>query len=142
MPERFEIDPVGPYALASSARFLEGFAPAAYKGGGRDGLRFAFVADDLAGGEAVAGVRVRQEGETVVGDIYGTADPEIVRRQVARILSLDVDGSGFPGVGERDPVVAALQRRYPGLRPVCFYTPYEAAAWERRPGPSSPTASA
>ena len=55
MPERFEIDPVGPYALASSARFLEGFAPAAYKGDGRDGLRFAFVADDLAGGEAVAG---------------------------------------------------------------------------------------
>jgi DNA-3-methyladenine glycosylase II len=129
MPERFEIDPVGPYALASSARFLEGFAPAAYDGDGRDGLRFAFVADGLADGDAVAGVRVRQEGETVVGDIYGTADPEIVRRQVARILSLDVDGSGFPGVGERDPVVAALQRRYPGLRPVCFYTPYEAAAW-------------
>ena len=129
MPERFEIEPVGPYALASSARFLEGFAPAAYEGGGRDGLRFAFVADGLAGGEEVAGVRVRQEGETVVGDVYGTADPEVVRRQVARILSLDVDGSGFPGVGERDPVVAALQRRYPGLRPVCFYSPYEAAAW-------------
>ncbi len=129
MPERFEIEPVGPYALASSARFLEGFAPAAYKGGVREGLRFAFVADGLAGEEAVAGVRVRQEGETVVGDVYGTADPEIVKRQVARILSLDVDGSGFPGVGKRDPVVAALQQRYPGLRPVCFYSPYEAAAW-------------
>lgn len=129
MPERFEIEPVGPYALASSARFLEGFVPAAYEGDGRDGLRLAFVADGLASGEAVAGVRVRQEGETVVGDVYGTADPEIVRRQVARILSLDVDGRGFPGVGERDPVVAALQRRYPGLRPVCFYSPYEAAAW-------------
>lgn len=127
MPKLFEIEPVGPYALASSARFLEGFAPAAYKGSGRDGLRFAFVADGLASGEAVAGVRVRQEGKTVVGDVYGTADPEIVRGQVARILSLDVDGSGFPGVGERDPVVAALQRRYPGLRPVCFYSPYEAA---------------
>jgi len=129
MPERFEIQPVGPYALASSARFLEGFAPAAYEGGGLEGLRFAFVADGMAGGEAVAGVRVRQESETLVGDAYGTADPEVVRRQVARILSLDVDGSGFPGVGRRDPVVAALQRRYPGLRPVCFYSPYEAAAW-------------
>ena len=129
MPERFEIEPVGPYALAPSARFLEGFAPAAYKGGVRERLRFAFVADGLAGEEAVAGVRVRQEGETVVGDVYGTADPEIVRRQVARILSLDVDGSGFPGVGKRDPVVATLQQRYPGLRPVCFYSPYEAAAW-------------
>ena len=43
---------------------------------------------------------MRQEGEPVVGDVYGSADPEIVRRQVARILSLDMDGSGFPGVGK------------------------------------------
>src|SRR5271163_5341717 len=27
------------------------------------------------------------------------------------------------------PVIGALQRRFPGLRPVLFYTPYEAAAW-------------
>lgn len=40
------------------------------------------------------------------------------RSQVARILSLDVDGSRFPAVGERDPVVAGLQQRYPGPRPV------------------------
>jgi DNA-3-methyladenine glycosylase II len=32
-------------------------------------------------------------------------------------------------VGERDPVIAGLQRRYPGLRPVAFWSPYEAAAW-------------
>jgi len=52
-----------------------------------------------------------------------------VRAQVERILSLDVDGSGFPAVGERDPVVGEIQRRYPGLRPVGFWSPYEAAAW-------------
>ncbi len=52
-----------------------------------------------------------------------------VRPQVERILSLDVDGSGFPAVGERDPVVGEVQRRYPGLRPVGFWSPYEAAAW-------------
>ena len=46
-----------------------------------------------------------------------------------RILSLDVDGSGFPAVGSRDPVVAGLQERCPGLRPVGFWSPYEAAAW-------------
>ena len=45
------------------------------------------------------------------------------------MLSLDVDGSGFPAVGERDPVVGELQARFPGLRPVSFYSPYEAAAW-------------
>ncbi len=48
---------------------------------------------------------------------------------MARILSLDVDGSGFAAVGERDPVVGVLQVRYPGLRPVLFTSPYEAACW-------------
>ncbi len=52
-----------------------------------------------------------------------------VHAQVERILSLDVDGSGFPAVGERDPVAGDIQRRYPGLRPVGFWSPYEAAAW-------------
>jgi DNA-3-methyladenine glycosylase II len=42
---------------------------------------------------------------------------------------LDVDGSGFPRVAAADPVVAGLAARYPGLRPVCFHSPYEAACW-------------
>ncbi len=130
MAERFEIEPVGPYALASSVRFLEGFAPAAYEeGDGRDRLRLAFVADGLGGEEKVAGVLVRQEDGVVIGDIYGEAGVGVVERQTRRILSLDVDGSGFPEVGARDPVVGTLQQRYPGLRPVCFHSPYEAAAW-------------
>ena len=123
---RFELTPRGPYSLAASARFLEGFAPAAYDGGGVDHMRLAFVADGV--GET-AGVHVREEGGVVLGDVYGVADVEVARKQVARILSLDVDGSGFPRVGERDPVVRRLQERYRGLRPVCFYSPYEAAAW-------------
>ena len=125
MAERFEIKPTGPYSFSASVRFLEGFAPAAYDGEGADHLRLAFVVD---GGEEVAGVLVRSEGDAVTGDVYGEADPEVVKRQVMRILSLDVDGRGFPEVGERDPVVGRLQERYPGLRPVCFYSPYEAAA--------------
>ena len=40
-------------------------------------------------------------------------------------------------VGERDPVIGALQRAHPGQRPVLFHSPYEAAAWSvisaRRP---------
>ena len=126
---RFEFSPLGPYSISASARFLEGFAPARYEGGGHEHLRFAFVADGLDLGERVAGVYVYSEGEKVVLATYGEASPETVRDQVRRILSLDVDGSGFLEVGERDPVVGELQRRYPGLRPVCFYSPYEAAAW-------------
>jgi DNA-3-methyladenine glycosylase II len=32
-------------------------------------------------------------------------------------------------LGARKPIVGALQRRHPGLRPVGFWSPYEAAAW-------------
>lgn len=122
----FELRPSGPYSLAASIRFLEGFAPAGYEGDGGDGLRLAFVAD---GGEEVAGVAVRSESGGISGEVYGDMDPGSVKEQVARILSLDVDGSGFPEVGKRDQVVGELQERYPGLRPVCFNSPYEAAAW-------------
>ncbi|AEM80939.1 DNA-3-methyladenine glycosylase family protein [Streptomyces violaceusniger] len=52
-----------------------------------------------------------------------------VRAQLARILSLDVDGSGFPELAAADPVVAGLMAEFPGLRPVCFHSPYEAAVW-------------
>jgi len=48
---------------------------------------------------------------------------------VARVFSLDVDGSGFGRVAAADPVVAGLAAQFPGLRPVCFGSPYEAAAW-------------
>jgi DNA-3-methyladenine glycosylase II len=52
-----------------------------------------------------------------------------VRDQVERILSLDADGDAFAAVGRRDPVVGRMQERLGGLRPVLFFTPYEAAAW-------------
>ena len=48
--------------------------------------------------------------------------------QALSVLSLDVDGGGFADVGERDSVVQEVQRRYEGLRPVLFHSPYEAAA--------------
>ncbi len=57
------------------------------------------------------------------------ADVAAVLEQVRRILSLDVDGTGFAAVAARDPVAAALRERYPGLRPVSFNSPYEAACW-------------
>ena len=58
---------------------------------------------------------------------HGSDDVETVRRQAARSLSLDHDGRGWAAVGERDPVLGALQARYDWLRPVCFYSAYEAA---------------
>ncbi|WP_050515138.1 DNA-3-methyladenine glycosylase [Streptomyces rimosus] len=74
-------------------------------------------------------------GRTAARDLSVARDrsiaPErlIVQDQLARILSLDVDGSGFPGLAADDPVVSRLMAEHPGLRPVCFHSPYEAAAW-------------
>ena len=127
---RFELQPVGDYKLGASVRFLEGFAPADYQAGSEpDRLRLAFVADGMGEGDCYAGAYIYQDGGTVMVETYGEAEPARVRDQATRILSLDVDGRGFPEVGERDPVVGELQRRYPGLRPVLFWSPYEAAAW-------------
>jgi DNA-3-methyladenine glycosylase II len=121
----------GPFSLAASTRFLEGFTPAAVDRAAGQPLELAFPVDGIW---QTAGVRVREHADGVEGEIVSPAAPGrellgAVRDQVARILSLDVDGTGFPAVGERDPVVAGLQRRYPGLRPVGFWSPYEAAAW-------------
>lgn len=125
-----EIAVPGPFDLAAAAGFLEGFAPAARPDAAEEPgtLRLAFP---LSGEWVHTGVRVRQRapGVVEVSVVGGEGEVAEAARQVARILSLDVDGAGFPAVGERDPVVGALQSRYPGLRPVLFTSPYEAACW-------------
>jgi DNA-3-methyladenine glycosylase II len=120
------IAPKGPFSLEASTRFLEGFTPAGYEAGASGHLHIAFPVD---GSWETVGVCVRQTGASVMVDMFGSEDRATVRAQISRIFSLDVDGSGFAAVGRRDPVVARLQRSFPGLRPVLFWSPYEAAAW-------------
>jgi DNA-3-methyladenine glycosylase II len=122
------ITPRGPFSLAASGAFLEGFAPARRRGHAPDGaIRLAFPADD---GHSSAGTAIRQAADgTVHADLTGDAEPAAAQAQLARIFSLDTDGSGFTRVASADPVVAGLAAAYPGLRPVCFGSPYEAAAW-------------
>jgi DNA-3-methyladenine glycosylase II len=115
----------GPYSLAASARFLEGFAPAAQAPAGSDHTHWAFATDD---GAAHVGVCLQPRDDGVALEVVG-GDGPAVRDQVERILSLDADGDEFAAVGRRDPVVGRLQQRLGGLRPVLFFTPYEAAAW-------------
>lgn len=124
----FEIGARGPFSFGASVRFLEGFAPAEYDAPDRAGLRLAFPAD---GTWTTAGARVtpREGGAGVTVHTFGSRDPEQVCEQVARILSLDADGTGYDAVIDRDPVLRSLWERYRGLRPVLFYSPYEAAAW-------------
>jgi DNA-3-methyladenine glycosylase II len=119
----FSIVPKGPFSLAEAANF--GFGQRL--DGQWDGvMRLAFCVD---GYRDQVGVEVRQDGAGVHCVMEGTGDAATVRRQVARVLSLDHDGDEFAKVGERDPIIARLQAAAPGLRPPLFYSPYEAAAW-------------
>jgi DNA-3-methyladenine glycosylase II len=122
----FEVRYTGSFSLAASIRFLEGFTPVGYESSSPNHLDLAFCAGPLWNPVAV---RVAERSGKVIGSFVGGVSPEAVASDVARILSLDVDAREFPDVGQRDDVVAGLQATYPGLRPVCFWTPYEAACW-------------
>jgi DNA-3-methyladenine glycosylase II len=132
--------PKGPFDLQRIAGF--GFGPDTGRAQPSEPvMRLAFCLDDLRGH---AGVVVRQhEDGTVRGTSEGDGDPSSVKSQLARILSLDHDGEAWMAVGERDLVIGQLQRRYPGLRPPLFHSPYEAAAWAiisaRRPARQAAT---
>jgi len=72
-------------------------------------MRLAFVTDDLG---HHAGVHLRHEPDgTVVASVDSDAEPDVVARQVRRILSLDQPEDEWLAVGERD-------RRCSGLGPV------------------------
>jgi len=125
MPQ-IEIAPLGPFSLAAAREFAGGF-PAGIGGGGvgANSITLAFPVEGL---DESAAIELWQDADGVVrgrsdveGDVLAAAT-----HQGARSLSLDHDGSGWPAVGERDPVVGRLQREHAFLRPVCFYSAYEA----------------
>jgi DNA-3-methyladenine glycosylase II len=97
--ETFTLVPRGPFSLAASIGFLEGFTPASYSGAGDSVLELAFPVE---GSWRTAGVRVRQDaGGAVTAEIVSPAEPgpdlvAEVRPQVERILSL-------PGLAGRKP---------------------------------------
>jgi DNA-3-methyladenine glycosylase II len=116
----------GPFSLAAAAGF--GFGPNT----GRpfpegDVMRLAFVADDLRH-HVGAAISQRSDGSLAV-EFSGDGDSDAAQAQVRRILSVDVDPAGWLAAGKADPVLGRLQEAHPGLRPVLFHSPYEAAAW-------------
>lgn len=114
----------GPFSLREAALF--GF-------GHRDEqsfdgvLRLAFRVD--GDDETAAGVAVRQHGDTLELTIESAADPAVIAAQVGRIISCTPAAENFAALGARDSVIGALQAAAPGLRPVLFHSPYEAAVW-------------
>jgi DNA-3-methyladenine glycosylase II len=126
MTNDFTIEPQGPFSLAAARDFAGGFA-AGIGGGATTGtsLILAFPVEGWRD-SAVVELRQDEDGGPVSGRILGTKDATTAQRQAARSVSLDHDGSGWPEVGQRDPVIGGLQATYRSLRPVCFYSAYEA----------------
>ena len=120
------IEPRGPFDLATARDFAGGFASGIGSRAATDGS--ILMAFPVEGWAASAVVQVRQDANgTIHGEVFGDGDLETIERQASRSLSLDHDGTGWPGVGRRDPIVGRLQWRFGFLRPVCFFSAYEAA---------------
>ncbi|GAC1578076.1 MAG: DNA-3-methyladenine glycosylase [Candidatus Dormibacteria bacterium] len=124
MSQTFELTPRGPFDLAYQQRFFGGWPafepdPAA--------VAMAFPVE---GWTHSAVVVLRQPDDRVItGTVHGAGEDKAQRawEQALAILSLDIDGSGFPAVGERDPIIHRLQHTHHFMRPTLFHSPYEAA---------------
>ena len=118
---------VGPWSLATTQRFWEGFAPNRLASQPQaTGIRTALLCD--ADWQRVD-VVVTQDGPSARIAVEGPGDLDAATEQVRRLLSIDIDGRGWPDVAARDQVIADAQARLPGFRPCGFFSPYEAAVW-------------
>lgn len=120
------IVPDGPFSLPAAASF--GFGPNTGRPVYRDAaMKLAFPTDDF---RSYAFVSLNQGDDGIVtGTVESDAPTDLIERQVRRILSLDRSGTEWVKVGEKDVVLGRMQSSHPGLRPVLFHSPYEAAAW-------------
>jgi DNA-3-methyladenine glycosylase II len=130
MKDSFEVSPRGPFDLAHEVQYFGDWLHE------KDNAEAVVLPFPVEGWKGSAVVSVAQGSGTAAGadgPIHCTvAAPESIREaardQALACLSLDIDGAGWPAVGQRDPVIGALQEKYRWLRPVLFCSPYEAAA--------------
>ncbi len=123
----FMVDVLGPWSLATSRSFWEGFSPGALEQqSNHDQIHTVFrVEADWSR----AAADITQHGEQARLLLTGDGDLNAAAEQACRFLSLDIDARAWPDVADRDPVIADAQQRLPGLRPCGFQSPYEAATW-------------
>lgn len=113
--------PRGPFTLDSARDYFGGWE--------QDGRGRLVAAFPVEGWEGAASVALSQSDDGMV-HAEVNASPELAERawlQVLAALSLDVDGTAFPAVMDRDPRLGPIARRLGYLRPVCDFSPYEAA---------------
>lgn len=121
------ITPRGPFSWGTANSVLGTFPPTSHHfRAGSEVTRLAFPLD---GDFTPVAVALWEEGGVIRGEVTGSDRLDLVAAQAARVYSLDHDGSDFPEVAFRDPRLAPLIEALPGLRPICFTSPYETAAW-------------
>jgi len=125
-----QVDIVGPFDLREIATM--GFGHRDERS--FDGvMRMAFCLDGDY--ERQVGVEAQQFGDRLELRVQSAGDPlsdpevQALRKQVARVVSLDHDGEAFHQLCLADPVLARVHDKAPGFRPALFYSPYEAAVW-------------
>src|SRR6185503_1202181 len=124
MERSFSVAPRGPFSLQAQRQYFGGWLSPA------DDPDAVLMTFPVEGWQSSASVVLRQRDGVVTGavSVADAASAETAWQQALAAVSLDFDGSGFPSVGERDPIIGRLQAEYEMMRPVCFYSPYEAAA--------------
>jgi DNA-3-methyladenine glycosylase II len=126
VPQVNTIAPRGPFSWSASLDMLRTWQPVKHFAGPEGTALIAFGLDRSF--EPI-GAMVREEGAGLAVELSGAHASEAAVAQVSRMFSLDVDASDYPLVGRRDPAIGRVMRAFPGLRPVLFPSPYEAAVW-------------
>jgi len=116
--------PKGPFDLANQSKYFGGWPTLT------DNENAIVIAFPLEDWQTSAAVVISQDaGSKIKLEVYGAhVQEEKAVNQALAILSLDVDGAGWPKVGKRDEQIGELQAKYGFIRPTLFNSPYEAAA--------------
>jgi len=114
--------PVG-FSPRAAASFYAGFAPLEQAQSGDDGLTLAFRTD---GDFEAVGVQLSARGRSLHVEVEGKASQPALTTQLGRMLGLDADGEEWLARGRADPLLGALQARFPGFFTAGFPSPYEA----------------
>jgi DNA-3-methyladenine glycosylase II len=124
----FDIPRPDGFALTESLRYLNRFR-AITASVDEAGVELAFSLD---GSWEPVGLHLSEQGDRLRAQVLANPDeaPEAeLRRTLDRMFGLSLDFDQYREIGERDPVIAQLQRENPGVRPVRFPNTWEAGVW-------------
>jgi DNA-3-methyladenine glycosylase II len=124
--DTFDLVPRGSFSWSAALSSMTRLPPLSHVWTGDEReVRLSLLAD---GDHAPATVWLHFDG-ALRGRVSDPSRRDVLARQVARIFSLDHDGSGWDALAASEPNLGSVTALLPGLRPVCFSSPYEAACW-------------